>query len=234
MSSPLPSVAQGQDFDYWMGLPGEWVEQPNERRGGTSGVQRVQLDDGRLLYRKQQVDHCYRDWQHPLGEPTVRREERVIQAFNQLGIPVPELVFCGTRRREDGRWQALLLTEALNGFVSLDECFSAGLAADWSAALRHALFVRVGEVLSRMHRARWQHGCLYPKHIFVRIDADDRFEVALLDLEKCRQRFSRLRAARSDMRQLKRRCVWGDAEWRSLAEGYEGTGGAPLSHLLAD
>ncbi|HEY6611679.1 MAG TPA: lipopolysaccharide kinase InaA family protein, partial [Pseudomonas sp.] len=72
----LQTMPQEQAFDRWLAEPGEWVEAPNERRGGMSGVQRVRSGDGRLLYRKQQVDHGYRDWRHPLGEPTVLREER--------------------------------------------------------------------------------------------------------------------------------------------------------------
>ena len=39
----------GEDaIERWLQIPGKWVEEPNRRRGGESGVQRVLTDDGRL------------------------------------------------------------------------------------------------------------------------------------------------------------------------------------------
>lgn len=215
----LHGEPQADDFDRWLAEPGEWVEPPNQRRGGMSGVQRLRGGDGRLLYRKQQVDHAYRDWLHPFGEPTVLREQRALQAFAALGVPVPELVFCATRRR-DGRQQALLVTAALEGFASLEALYADGAAQRWSDGLKIRVFRRLGGLLARLHRTRWQHGCLYPKHIFVRIDGEEQVEVALLDLEKSRRRFSRQRAARHDLRQLRRHSSWGSLEWESLNYGY--------------
>lgn len=40
-----------------------------------------------------------------------------------------------------------------------------------------------------MNLAHWQHGCLYPKHIFVRVEGEA-IEVALIDLEKSRRRLT--------------------------------------------
>ncbi len=212
-----------RSFDDWLNLPGEWVEPPNECRGGTSGVQRVWLE-GRLLYRKEQVDHCYRDLRHPLGEPTVCREERALRAFAALGVRVPELVYCGTRRQH-GRWQAQLITVGLEGFDSLENLCRQGITAGWSDAQRLAVFRAIGALLVKVHAARWQHGCMYPKHVFVRMAADGQFELALIDLEKCRRRLSAQRAARHDLGQLRRHWMWGDAEWQSLADGYVTAGG---------
>ncbi|MCQ4346004.1 lipopolysaccharide kinase InaA family protein [Pseudomonas stutzeri] len=217
--SGLPGLSQQDEFERWLALPGEWVEAPNARRGGLSGVQRLRAPDGRLLYRKQQVDHCYRDWLHPFGEPTVLREQRALRAFAALGVPVPEAVFCATRRCA-GRRQALLVTAALEGYESLEACYARGDQQGWSDELRIRLFRRLGSLLARLHRARWQHGCLYPKHIFVRTDAAGQVEVALLDLEKSRRRLSRQRAARHDLRQLRRHSSWGSLEWESLDYGY--------------
>ena len=215
----LPGLPQPDEFERWLDLPGEWVEAPNQRRGGQSGVQRLRTLDGRLLYRKQQVDHCYRDWRHPLGEPTVLRERRSLQAFAALGIRVPRLLYCGTRRQA-GQLQALLVTEALNGFDSLEAIYAHGMQHGWDAALRARIFQQLGQLLARLHAARWQHGCLYPKHIFLRVSPHGRVELALLDLEKSRRRLTSRRAARHDLRQLRRHAWWGEAEWRSLASGY--------------
>lgn len=223
----LPNTEAASAFEHWLKLPGEWVEVPNERRGGMSGVQRLRTVDGRLLYRKQQVDHCYRDWRHPFGEPTVLREQRALQAFAALGVRVPQLVYCGARRQA-GRQQALLVTVALDGFDSLEAIYARGEQRHWDDALRARIFHQLGGLLARLHQARWQHGCLYAKHIFLRIDAHGGVELALLDLEKSRRRLTRRRAARHDLRQLRRHSPWGAAEWESLGYGYHQASGQHL------
>lgn len=218
LSACLHEIPQAEAFDRWLAEPGEWVEQPNQRRGGMSGVQRLRGVDGRLLYRKQQVDHCYRDWRHPFGEPTVLREQRALRAFAALGVRVPQLVYCATRQR-DGQQQAVLVTAALEGFDSLESCYARGDQLRWSEPQRSRIFRQLGSLLARLHQARWQHGCLYPKHIFLRIDGEA-VELALLDLEKSRRRLTRQRAARHDLRQLRRHSSWGRLEWDSLDYGY--------------
>lgn len=185
-------------FDQWWQARGEWVEAPNQRRAGESGVQRLECAGERLpLYCKRQVGHLYRSLRHPFGEPTVLRERRALMALARLGVGVPELLYCAARRVQ-GEWQALLVTRALDGFVSLEQWY----ATPQPEAARAALMRAVGETLGRLHRARWQHGCCYPKHLFVRCEADGRVQVALLDLEKSRRRISRYAAARHDLRQL--------------------------------
>jgi len=42
-----PSGPSG--FDHYWGTKGEWVEEPNRRRGGESGVQRVFLGNDHLI-----------------------------------------------------------------------------------------------------------------------------------------------------------------------------------------
>lgn len=39
-------------FDFYWRQQGEWVEEPNQRRGGESGVQRLNDGNGKLLYAK--------------------------------------------------------------------------------------------------------------------------------------------------------------------------------------
>jgi hypothetical protein len=52
-------------FDFYWRQQGEWVEEPNQRRGGESGVQRLNDANGKLLYAKRQVGHIYRSLLHP-------------------------------------------------------------------------------------------------------------------------------------------------------------------------
>jgi hypothetical protein len=119
---------------------------------------------------------------------------------------VPRVVFGGARKHQ-GQWQALLITEALSGFVSLDHWYAGAPAA----TLNQAILRQLAASLARLHHARWQHGCCYPKHIFVKAETlltgDAVAEVALLDLEKCRHRLRVANASSRDMAQLARH--WG-------------------------
>ncbi|KPW73310.1 InaA protein [Pseudomonas cannabina] len=57
-SSKKPVVNSIQDeFSHFWSKRGEWVEEPNVRRGGESGVQRLLMEDGKTLYAKRQTGH---------------------------------------------------------------------------------------------------------------------------------------------------------------------------------
>jgi len=216
--------ARASTFERWWNAQGEWVEEPNLRRAGESGVKRLRLGDSRLplLYCKRQTGHLYRSLGHPFGRPTALREYHALRALERLGIRVPRVVYCAAQRPQ-GQWRALLVTEELSGFVSLEQWYH-GTARSVGEALRHQVLRRLAEMLARLHRAGWQHGCLYPKHIFVRVEGEgDRaqVEVALLDLEKCRRRLSCRRASRRDMAQLRRHAEpMPDADWFRLEAEY--------------
>lgn len=92
-----PSATEDR-FEFYWNQKGEWVEEPNQRRGGESGVQRIHDANERLLYAKRQVGHTYRSWRYPLGRPTVLRERDALVAMNRLSVGVPELVYCGARQ----------------------------------------------------------------------------------------------------------------------------------------
>lgn len=228
------TVSKGKCFDFFWAKRGEWVEEPNQRRGGESGVQRVIEDDGALIYVKRQVGHIYRSWLHPLGRPTVLRERDAIEGLRRLDVNVPELIFCGAKRNERSEWQALLVTAALDGFIELKDWYAAGERARFGEALHDRLLQELATNLARMHLGRWQHGCLYMKHIFVRVvgdGADARPEVALLDLEKCRRRFTASAAARHDMTQLRRHSSFTAPDWQKLVYFYQAAFGSAIKGL---
>ena len=222
----LPSFGQAR-FERWWDLDGKWVEAPNQRRGGESGVKLLpaQGRDMPRLYSKRQVGHIYRSWLHPFGRPTVLREELALRACEALGVPVPNLVFCAARQHQ-GRWQGLLVTEELSGYVSLGQWYQLGA----TTAQRHAVLQQLACVLKRLHSGRRQHGCLYAKHIYVRVEGEQA-EVALLDLEKSRRRLLRSRAVRHDLDQLSRRREgMPESDWQYLLACYhslaDGNGGS--------
>lgn len=207
------------DFDKWWLAKGQWVEAPNQRRGGESGVQLIAR--GRdVLYCKRQSGHVYRSLRHPFGQPTALRELHAYQALAELGLPVPQVVY-GAARKASGGWQALLVTRQLEGYCSLESWY-AGPAAAASSTERQAVLVRLANYLAQLHKNRWQHGCLYAKHIFVAVAADGTARVALIDLEKARRRLTVAGASRRDMGQLARhRGAMPAADWAVLIAAYQ-------------
>ncbi len=68
-----------------------------------------------------------------------------------------------------------------------------------------ALMQKIAAEIRQLHTSRMQHGCLYAKHIFVKLDENyQNPEVAFIDFEKARIRlWSKARTAR-DLRVLPR------------------------------
>ncbi|WP_412461608.1 lipopolysaccharide kinase InaA family protein [Pseudomonas sp. SC11] len=225
---------QTSRFDYYWQQQGEWVEAPNQRRGGESGVQRLDDGSGQLLYAKRQVGHIYRSLLHPFGRPTVLRELDALTSFEQLGVRVPRIVFAGAERDADQQWRALLVSEALDGFVDLDTWHAEGARERYPQVLHERMLEELAANLARMHLGHWQHGCLYGKHVFVKVIGEDdqmRAEVALLDLEKCRRRISCQRAAYNDLRQLRRHSSLNTAEFETLLYFYQSAFGSAVKGL---
>jgi len=220
-------------FDQIWNQRGEWVEAPNTRRGGESGVQRIS-HDGELFYSKRQTGHIYRSLLHPFGRPTVLREERALLALAELGVTVPQVVFCGAQRDPVHKWRALLVTRALDGFEEIGRWYAAGGRERHGEAVHDRLLQVLAENLARMHKGRWQHSCLYIKHVFVRVTGEGesaKAEVALLDLEKCRQRLTARGAAFHDMSQLRRHSSFQDCDWGKLVYFYEAAFGSAIKGL---
>lgn len=217
-------------FEQWWQRQGEWVEEPNRRRGGESGVQRLRAEDGRVYYLKRQVGHIYRSLRHPLGSPTVLREQKALLAFKRLGVSVPEIVYCGAERTADG-WRGLLVSAELEGFQDVESWYASGQHERLETSRHDQLLQQIGAMLARLNLARWQHGCLYAKHVFVKV-TEDQTEVALLDLEKSRQRWTRASAARHDLQQLRRHSSWNAAQWQQVIYGYEQVFGSTIKRLL--
>jgi len=232
LATETPTVSRGC-FEHFWGLSGEWVEPANTRRGGESGVQRIHSDGG-LLYSKRQTGHIYRSLLYPFGRPTVLREKQALAALTELNITVPRIVFCGAQRDPVHKWRALLITHALDGFEQIEHWYAAGGRERHGEAVHDCVLQALAEDLARMHKARWQHGCLYIKHVFVRVTGDGestKAEVALLDLEKSRQRLTARSAASHDMKQLRRHSSFHDGDWEKLVYFYTAAFGSAIKGL---
>lgn len=219
-----PRTEGSADFQHWWKLQGESVETPNQGRGGSSGVCVNELPGSqRLLYVKRQVGHLFRSLRYPFGRPTVLRELMAYREYRRLGIRVPEVVYGGIEKT-GGHWRGLLVTEELDQFVSLADWYRIDARRYWGEEIHQAMLYKLAKTLSRLHGARWRHGCLYPKHIFVRVDQQlsGSVEIALLDLEKSRRYWRMASASEEDIRQLYRhRGDMPDRDWAMLQRQYK-------------
>lgn len=209
-------------FNHWWLRTGAWVEPPNQRRGGESGVQILApiTPEQPWLYSKRQVGHRFISWRYPLGRPTILREKKAMQALERLGVQVPKLIFYGAEKRGKD-WHALLVTEALAGFISLEEWYDQQRKQPVDSDIIEPVLEQVANTLYRMHRSGWQHSCCYAKHIFIKIHQQHAPEVALLDLEKARRRWPAYRAALHDIKQLGRhRGGMPEAHWQLFLQHY--------------
>lgn len=192
-------------FEALWALKLDAVDAPNTGRGGWSSVYRLELADAsgqtQAFYLKRQLNQLTRNLGHPLGEPTFAREFRAIQQFAGLGIPALEAAFFGQRRVAEGQ-QAILLTRALDSYRPLDEWFADWHSVDFRA--RRDIILASAALVRALHNTGRIHNCLYPKHIFARVDGDGA-GARLIDLEKTRRAWLGQRDFVRDLETLQRR-----------------------------
>lgn len=192
-------------FQSLWDLPIEWFEEPNFKRGGWSGVARVEfsLESSQplVLFIKKQSNFSRFSIKSPFKKvPTFRREFHRLQFLKNHGINVPNVIFYGEALK--GGVRAILVTEALQGFVPLDS-----IEVDWlmskSKTYRANFIESIADALRRFHETGLVHRALHPKHIFIKVNAN-KPEVALIDMEKSRYASIFYRRAIEDLKRLNR------------------------------
>ncbi len=110
---------QLNDFDHIWHYMIEWFETPNHRRGGWSGVGKLDLGtqsevleknkDFLSIFVKKQKNHGRRTLLHPFsGEPTFRREFKRLKYLEQKKLGAPKVVFYGEKSTENSNRASLL------------------------------------------------------------------------------------------------------------------------------
>jgi len=193
-----------RSFDDFWKLEAKWFEEPNQRRGGWSGVARCELKlpegGATRVFLKRQENHTTRTLFHPLrGMSTFVREFQQIQRYRAHGIPSLTPLYFASRRQERNL-RAILLTEELSGYRSLEQ-----LSHEWRAmpaATRRAIISAAAQLMAQIHGHGLTHNCFYPKHVFLQIQSPKEVRARVIDLEKTKHRlFGRDRNFR-DMRRL--------------------------------
>lgn len=185
----------------------DWFEEPNQRRGGWSGVSRITLrlpQGGEVVaFLKRQQNHLRKTRTHPVsGIPTFRAEIENILRLRELGIPTMEPVYYAERKGDEG-WQCILLTSELTGYLPLDRLIEHWHVQGWSKYLaeRRNILLAAASVCAQMHRHRLVHRALHAKHLFVNPQTT---AVCFIDLEKMRRTWSSRRAMLRDLDSLNR------------------------------
>jgi len=172
-------------FDQVWDYPVQWIDTPNQNRGGWSGVGCVEVlfeSEPVTLYVKKQLNHTTRTLLHPItGVPTFAKEFQMIRFLQAHGVIVPDVVFFAERAVKEGQ-QAILVTENLAGYKPLDS-----IEKDAMTLLQQRQLVKdIAQTIRRAHKLGVQHRALYAKHIFIKSNGRS-FDVALIDLEKSRR-----------------------------------------------
>lgn len=186
-----------------------WFEKPNERRGGWSGVSRLDVvyPDGRHegIFIKRQQNHNTFSWLHPFkGITTFRREFQNLMMLQAYAVPTLDVLYFAERTVGDDR-RAILVSRELTGYASLDDCM-----AYWQQhgfperPIWHETIQRVAAVARRMHRHRIQQNCFLPKHVFIG-ERHGQMDVRLIDLEKAKRRWRAEQALVRDLDTFNRR-----------------------------
>jgi hypothetical protein len=143
-------------FEQAWNFQATWFEEPNSRRGGWSGVGRLVLNDGegneQGIFLKRQKNHQRRTFRHPWrGEPTFACEFRMMRYLAARDVPVPVPVFFG-QHNEDGHAQAILMTEELLHFNSLETVTEdLFVKARASVATRRSVLRGVAATVRKLH-----------------------------------------------------------------------------------
>lgn len=199
------AAAAYTDFDALWELPQDFVEAANLRRNGWSGVSLLSVPNAEggqdNFYLKRQENQSRYSLRYPLGAQTFRFEVDALRRALHEGWPSVEMVAYGFRTNpKNGTPQGLLVTRALT-LPSLASC--ADTVLDWSLYLPQ--LTAIGRQLLGMHRRGWQHGALFPSHLFVDLTAG---RARLIDFERARKRLRADWAAYADFKQFIRRSDW--------------------------
>ncbi len=190
----------------------------NHRDPGWAAVHRIALPGEKpAVFLKQQQDYQTRSLRHPFGEPVAARELRNLRAFEADRLPVPQVVCYGVRRLH-GHVDTLLGIADLQEYAELDFALD---RVESEPLQRSAIIQAAGALVGKLHAKRWEYRCLYPKHIFVRRDADAVYRPCFIDLEKARRRLRAGYGALRDLTTFVNRCPdWNEADWTTFFQGY--------------
>jgi tRNA A-37 threonylcarbamoyl transferase component Bud32 len=166
----------------------EWLQSGQARvvkQGPHRIVYRVELP-GLCFYVKHNFIHDQRAWFRQLVRPSKARIEfdRVLAA-TQRGIPTIFPLALAEQETNVGSGESILITQSLEDCIPLHFFLAAVLptfAEPRAARLRQHLAFELGRLVARIHEAGILHHDLHAGNLLVRVSADDRVQLFVIDL----------------------------------------------------
>jgi tRNA A-37 threonylcarbamoyl transferase component Bud32 len=218
------------NFETIWSLDAPWVEEPNFRRQGWSGVCRLTLDKSEgqpVVYLKRQENHGYRSLLSPLRlRPTAFREYTRLKSMEAAAVAAPEVLYYGERHTGKAL-QAILITKEVPQSIAFEDYLR--LSAKRPASEVGQVLRDTARLIGRLHRHRIQHCALYGKHVLISgyrggnpttTSPEQRLVPYLIDVEKARRKPSRISIARRDLNQFFRHAPWTEAQWETFLDHY--------------
>lgn len=190
----------------------DWVERPNQRLGGWSGVSRLRLSDQQgesvPVFLKIQVNHCYRTIGNLMRKRlTYEREMDAFKALQDTSL-LPELILFAKWRngRDVG---SVVITRALDGYVVIKDLLKGILeqSGDPDQEIRRAL-ASIAAAMRTLHATGWAHFALKPKHVFLRPVSGSDYSVRFIDFERARRPIREKIFVTEDVSRFLRHCFY--------------------------
>ena len=202
----FPSPMNDIDFQTLWEMSLNPLDVKNTKKGGWSRVFLWQVN-GKKLIVKRQSGFTSRTLLSPFkGVPTFLRELHNIHRLCRLHIPTPSPVYYG-QRFKNSQWQAILVTEFLEGYVSLQN-----ILVQWSGSLpspgeKRPVIAATASLIRQFHEQKLRHQHLVPKHIFLKSNFSKNL-ACIIDLEATRRFLPFKRNAEADLVSFNRRSRW--------------------------
>lgn len=183
------------DFTSAWNEPLEMVDEINHRRGGMSSVGKLIVTSPTgntiTLFIKRQRHHQCRRVSKPWTKiPTLRREYQNLIALHQQSISTGMPIFYA----EQG-------SQAVLGILEIKDATDLLQYYQQHADSLSVIVTRVATEIAKLHRLKWQHTALYPKHIFINSETQ---QISFIDMESARKRLSWRRIMMRDLDSLNR------------------------------
>lgn len=166
----------------------EWLEAGQAsivKQGPHRIVYRVELP-GLSFYVKHNFIHDQRAWFRQLVRPSKARIEfeRVLAATRR-GIPTIAPLALAEQETQVGSGESILITRSLDDCIPLHFFLAAVLPTfpePRASRLRQRLALELGKLVAKVHDAGILHHDLHAANLLVRVDANDRLELFVIDL----------------------------------------------------
>lgn len=164
-----------------------WFEEPNVGRNGLSGVKKVTFENKNLklpAFIKIQKNYFINNKIYkflPFIRKTLvaKREFSNIMNLKNYNIPICEVLYF-----EEQENKAIFITKELSGYNDLrGVLYNLQNNLEFNYNFLKKIARSLAIETAKLHKVKFSHNCLYPKHIFINSECKIKF----IDFEKCKK-----------------------------------------------